>query len=76
MDRQTRHELKHDELRETLDNLEQYLKAHLREILTVVILVVVVVGEAAKLKESLEKIAPVTVVPADGGTASSAPADK
>ncbi|MGO8732892.1 MAG: tetratricopeptide repeat protein [Terriglobia bacterium] len=55
MDRQTRHELKHDELRDTLDNLEQYLKAHLREILTVVILVIVVVGAAGGLKYYLSQ---------------------
>ena len=35
MDRLTRHELKQDDFRETLDQLEQYLKAHLKEILTV-----------------------------------------
>ena len=46
MDRLTRHELKQDDFRETLDQLEQYLKAHLKEILTVAILVIVVVGLA------------------------------
>ena len=50
MDRLTRHELKQDEFRESLDQLEEYLKAHFKEILTVVILVVVVVGSAAGLK--------------------------
>lgn len=50
MDRLTRHELKQDEFRESLDNLEQYFTAHLKEILTVAILVVVVVGSAAGLK--------------------------
>jgi tetratricopeptide (TPR) repeat protein len=50
MDRLTRHELKQDEFRESLDQLEEYLKAHLREILTAVILVVVVVGSAAGLQ--------------------------
>jgi len=50
MDRLTRHELKQDEFRETLDQLEQYLKVHLKEILTVTILVVVVVGLAGGLK--------------------------
>jgi tetratricopeptide (TPR) repeat protein len=50
MDRLTRHELKQDEFRESLDELEQYLKAHLKEILTVTILVVVVVGLAGGLK--------------------------
>jgi len=50
MDRLTRHELKQDEFRESLDQLEDYLKAHLKEILTAVILVIVVVGSAAGLK--------------------------
>ena len=50
MDRLTRRELKQDEFRETLDQLEQYLKAHLKEILTVAILVVAVVGLAGGLK--------------------------
>ena len=50
MDRLTRHELKQDEFRESLDQLEEYLKVHLKEILTVVILVIVVVGSAAGLK--------------------------
>jgi hypothetical protein len=50
MDRLTRHELKQDEFRETLDQLEEYLKAHLKEILTVTILVVVVLGSAGGLK--------------------------
>jgi tetratricopeptide (TPR) repeat protein len=50
MDRLTRHELKQDEFRETLDQLEQYVKTHLREILTVTILIVAVVGLAGGLK--------------------------
>ena len=50
MDRLTRHELKQDEFRETLDQLDQYLIAHLKEILTIAILVVVVVGSAWGLK--------------------------
>ena len=55
MDRLTRHELKQDEFRETLDQLEQYLKGHLREILTVAILVIVVVGLAGGLKYYLDQ---------------------
>ncbi len=55
MDRLTRHELKQDEFRETLDQLEQYLKAHLKEILTVAILVIVVVGLAGGLKYYLDQ---------------------
>lgn len=50
MDRLTRHELKQDEFRETLDQLEQYLKAHLKEILTAAILVIVVLGLAGGVK--------------------------
>jgi tetratricopeptide (TPR) repeat protein len=50
MDRLTRRELKQDEFRETLDQLEEYLKAHLKEILTVAILIIVVVGSAGGLK--------------------------
>ena len=55
MDRLTRHELKQDEFRETLDQLEQYLKTHLKEILTVAILVIVVVGLAGGLKYYLDQ---------------------
>jgi len=50
MDRLTRHELKQDEFRESLDQLEDYLKIHLKEILTVAILVIVVVGSAGGLR--------------------------
>lgn len=50
MDRLTRHELKQDEFREAVDQLDDYLKSHLREILTIVGLVVVVVGATAGLK--------------------------
>jgi len=50
MDRLTRHELKQDELREGLDQIEHYLQAHLKEILTVAILVIVVAGSAGGLK--------------------------
>jgi tetratricopeptide (TPR) repeat protein len=50
MDRLTRHELKQDEFRETLDQLEQYLKLHFKEILTVGILAVLVVGLAGGLR--------------------------
>jgi tetratricopeptide (TPR) repeat protein len=55
MDRLTRHELKQDEFRETLDQIEQYLKAHRREILTVATLVIVVVGLAGGLKYYLDQ---------------------
>jgi TolA-binding protein len=55
MDRLTRHELKQDEFRDVLDQLEQYLKTHLKEILTVAILVIVVVGLAGGLKYHLDQ---------------------
>jgi tetratricopeptide (TPR) repeat protein len=50
MDRLTRHELKQDEFREGLDQIEQYFTAHIKEIVTVAILVIVVVGSAGGLK--------------------------
>src|SRR5271157_619305 len=55
MDRLTRHELKQDEFRDVLDQLEQYLKTHLKEILTAAILVIVVVGLAGGLKHYLDQ---------------------
>jgi tetratricopeptide (TPR) repeat protein len=55
MDRLTRHELKQDEFREGLDQLEQYFQTHLKEILTVAILVIVVAGSAAGLKYYLSQ---------------------
>ena len=55
MDRLTRHELKQDEFRETLDQLEQYLKSHLKEILTATMLVIVVVGLTGGLKFYLDQ---------------------
>jgi len=55
MDRTTRHELKQDELRESVDHLEQYFVAHLKEILTVAILVVVVVSSVVGLRYYLSQ---------------------
>ena len=55
MDRLTRHELKQDEFRDVLAQLEQYLKTHLKEILTVAILVIVAVGLAGGLKYHLDQ---------------------
>jgi predicted negative regulator of RcsB-dependent stress response len=55
MDRLTRHELKQDDFREAVDQLDEYLKTHLREILTVAILGVVVVGTAVGLKYYLNE---------------------
>ena len=50
MDRQHRHELKHDEFKDTLVQVEEYFKKHYQEILKVSIVVVVVLGLAAGLK--------------------------
>ena len=50
MDRLTRHELKQDEFKESLDQLEQYVVGHLKEIVTVAILAIVVVGSAVGMK--------------------------
>ena len=50
MDRQHRHQLKQDEFKDTLVQIEEYFKQHYKEILNVAIIVVVVVGLAAGLK--------------------------
>lgn len=50
MDRQTRHQLKQNEFRDTLDRLEVYFKQHYQEILNVTIVVVAVIGLAGGLK--------------------------
>ncbi|HMD86608.1 MAG TPA: tetratricopeptide repeat protein [Terriglobia bacterium] len=50
MERQHRHELKHDEFKDTLVQLEEYFKKHYKEVLNVAIIVVVVVGLAGGLK--------------------------
>ena len=55
MDRLTRHELKQDEFKESLDQLEQYMTAHLKEIVTVAILAIVVVGSAVGMKYYLSE---------------------
>jgi hypothetical protein len=55
MDRLTRHELKQDEFKASLDQLEQYMTAHLKEIVTVAILAIVVVGSAVGMKYYLSE---------------------
>lgn len=50
MDRQTRHQLKQDEFRDTLVQFEEYFKKHYKEVLNVTIIVVVVLGLAGGLK--------------------------
>lgn len=50
MDRQTRHQLKHDEFKDTIVSVEEYFKHHYKEIINIAIIVVVVVGLAGGLK--------------------------
>lgn len=50
MDRLTRHQLKQDEFRDTLEQFEEFFKRHYQEILSATIIVVVVVGLAVGLK--------------------------
>ena len=50
MDRQTRHQLKQDEFKDWLVQIEEYFKQHYKEILNVSIVVVVVLGLATGLK--------------------------
>ena len=50
MERRHRHQLKHDEFKDTLVQIEEYIKRHYKEILNVSIIVVVVVGLASGLK--------------------------
>lgn len=50
MDRETRHQLKHDEFKDTLVGVEEYLKQHYKEVITTAIIVIAVVGLAGGLK--------------------------
>ncbi len=50
MDRETRHQLKHDEFKDTLVSAEEFLKTHFKEVLNVTIIAVVVLGLAGGLK--------------------------
>lgn len=50
MDRETRHQLKHDEFKDTLVSVEEFLKKHFKEVLNVTIIAVVVLGLAGGLK--------------------------
>jgi tetratricopeptide (TPR) repeat protein len=50
VDRQHRHQLKHDEFKDTLVQFEEYFKQHYKEILNIAIIVVVVLGLASGLK--------------------------
>lgn len=50
MDRRTRHQLKQDEFRDSLQRLEHYVTQHAREIITITVVVVVVLGLAGALK--------------------------
>lgn len=55
MDRQTRHQLKHDEFKDTLVSVEEFIKAHAKEIINYTIIVVVVVGLAVGLRFYTER---------------------
>jgi tetratricopeptide (TPR) repeat protein len=50
VDRETRHQLKHDEFKDSLVSIEEFLKKHSKEVLNVTLLVVVVLGLAGGLK--------------------------
>jgi tetratricopeptide (TPR) repeat protein len=50
VDRQTRHQLKHDEFKDTLVSVEEYFKHHYKEVINITILVLVVLGLAGGLK--------------------------
>jgi tetratricopeptide (TPR) repeat protein len=50
VDRQTRHQLKHNEFKDSIVSLEEYFKHHYKEVITAAIIVVVVVGLAGGLK--------------------------
>ena len=50
MDRQHRHQLKHDEFKDTVVQIEEYFKQHYKEVLNIAIIVVVVLGLAGGLK--------------------------
>jgi len=50
VDRQTRHQLKHNEFKDSIVSLEEYLKHHYKEVITAAIILVVVVGLAGGLK--------------------------
>jgi tetratricopeptide (TPR) repeat protein len=50
VDRQTRHQLKHNEFKDTLVQFEEYFKQHYKEIINIAIIVVAVVGLAIGLK--------------------------
>lgn len=50
MNRETRHQLKHDEFKDTLVSVEEFLKNHFKEVLNATIIAVVVLGLAGGLK--------------------------
>jgi tetratricopeptide (TPR) repeat protein len=50
VDRETRHQLKHDEFKDSLVSVEEYVRKHYKEIINIAIIVIVVVGLAAGLK--------------------------
>lgn len=50
MDRQTRHQLKHNEFKDSIASLEEYFKHHYKEVITAAVIIVAVVGLAGGLK--------------------------
>ncbi len=55
MDPRTRRELKHDEFKDSLEHLEDYFKQHGKEVVSIAVIVIVVVGAAAGLRYYLDK---------------------
>ncbi len=55
MDPRTRRELKHDEFKDSLEHLEDYFKQHAKEVISIAVIVIVVVGAAAGLRYYLDK---------------------
>jgi tetratricopeptide (TPR) repeat protein len=55
VDRETRHQLKQDEFRDALVNIEEYFKKHGKEVITVAIALIVVIGLAAGLKFYMDR---------------------
>lgn len=55
MDPRTRRELKQDEFKDSLEHLEDYFKQHAKEVVSIAVIVIVVMGAAAGLRYYLDK---------------------
>jgi tetratricopeptide (TPR) repeat protein len=55
VDPRTRHQLKQDEFRDTIEHFEQFFKVKFKEIVTTTVIVIVVLGLAGGLKYYLDK---------------------